>query len=60
MIHAVAVATRKLRLCVACIENDEARLAEDPRHAATWRRLIAEAWGDALYWAVELWLSGDV
>jgi hypothetical protein len=49
----------KLALCARCIENDEAGLAEDPAHAATWRRLIAEARGDALYWAVDLWLCGE-
>lgn len=55
--HRRALARSKLALCVAMLENDEAGLAEDPGHAATWRRLIAEARGDICYWAFEAWLA---
>lgn len=55
--HAFAAA--KLAHCAACIDSDEeSRDLDDRANRRIWQRLADEARGDALYWAVELYLAG--
>lgn len=56
--HRIDLATRKLSGCVRQIaECEENAVTDEASNRRIWRRLAAEARGDALYWAVELWIA---
>lgn len=55
--HAFAAA--KLAQCARMVEDcEESRDVDDRANRSIWARMAADARGNAVYWAVELYLAG--